>query len=558
MHMIRFRAVLVVAQAVLLFSISPGLYAQPSNLREHPDGVSRDLVDAPSGIDEVWMREGLRRAELLRDRNMLCDQIPGFVMNDAPVDAIERVDLTRSASGGIDWPISPYLMETLSVRIRAVIAADDDGGRRTPVTPEQIRLWVDRANMTLASSAIHLEFDPSAGSDDWIELNSTLINTMTGNSNPQWEEQRTLANKIAASTPDRMLVIFRWGTGTNPTGAGFSWTDNDFIVMPGFFPTQVCGEQNIGLLAHEVGHYLGLPHTFSWIASTINQVESFFVINNHNPQVFEGDGRDETHPDPFVSQFGPQCVFDSLELDGVSLTLPRENAMSYYHPVSGFVSSQTSTMRQTLMLRTGQRLSGENNAIDAVEAEGLLVSVTGGGLSTQDMRGFLGRWSDDSQLLWLNGGVGDTLATCIEAPAEGRYRVYGSFTAAPRFGIVEHRINEQVGDALDLYAGIVLNTGQVYLGEFLLEQGENEMVVEIVGTNPLVNSPMYGYGADYFVLERVCRADINGDRKLNFLDVSAFLVAFGQQESGADFVGDGSLNFLDVSAFLQEFGVGCP
>jgi hypothetical protein len=557
MQMNSFRVGIAVGQAVLCMCISPHLHAE--SMSPGKQLVSGELAHTSPGIDEEWMREGLRRAELLRDRNLLCDQIPEFVMNALPVDATAGMDQARSSSGGVvDWPVSPDVLETLSVRVRAVIASDDDGGRRTPVTPEQIRLWVDQANMILAGSAIRLEFDPSVGSDDWIELKSTLLNTMTGNSNPQWEEQRTLANTIAASTPDRMMVLFRWGTGVNPTGGGFSWTDNDFIVMPGFFPTQVCGEQNIGLLAHEVGHYLGLPHTFSWIASTINQVESFFVINNHNTQVFEGDGRDETEPDPFVSQFGPQCVFDSLELDGVSLVLPRENAMSYYHPVSGFVSSQTSTMRQTLMLRTGMSLSGEDNTIDAVEAEGLSATVTGGGLSTQDMRGFLGRWSDDLQLLWLDGEVGDTLTTSIEAPAAGRYRVYGSFTAAPRFGIVEHRFNSQTGDALDLYAGIVLNTGQVYLGEYALEQGENELVVEVVGINPRVSIPNYGYGADYFVLESVCRADFNGDGELNFLDVSAFLMAFGQQDLGADFSGDGSFNFLDVSAFLQDFGAGCP
>jgi hypothetical protein len=45
---------------------------------------------------------------------------------------------------------------------------------------------------------------------------------------------------------------------------------------------------------------------------------------------------------------------------------------------------------------------------------------------------------------------------------------------------------------------------------------------------------------------------------LNFLDVSAFLIAFSAQDFSADFEADGSLNFLDVSAFLVSYGVGCP
>jgi len=55
-----------------------------------------------------------------------------------------------------------------------------------------------------------------------------------------------------------------------------------------------------------------------------------------------------------------------------------------------------------------------------------------------------------------------------------------------------------------------------------------------------------------------CPADITGDGMLNFLDVSAFLQAFGNQDNVADFTGEGDFNFLDVSAFLQAYGQGCP
>tara|TARA_R110000868_G_scaffold119469_1_gene316531 strand:- start:237581 stop:237985 length:405 start_codon:yes stop_codon:yes gene_type:complete len=55
-----------------------------------------------------------------------------------------------------------------------------------------------------------------------------------------------------------------------------------------------------------------------------------------------------------------------------------------------------------------------------------------------------------------------------------------------------------------------------------------------------------------------CPADLTGDGSLNFLDVSAFLAAFGNMDPVADFSQDGSFNFLDVSAFLQAYGMGCP
>jgi len=55
-----------------------------------------------------------------------------------------------------------------------------------------------------------------------------------------------------------------------------------------------------------------------------------------------------------------------------------------------------------------------------------------------------------------------------------------------------------------------------------------------------------------------CAADLTGEGDLNFLDVSAFLSAFGNQDPIADFTGEGDFNFLDVSAFLAAFGAGCP
>ncbi len=55
-----------------------------------------------------------------------------------------------------------------------------------------------------------------------------------------------------------------------------------------------------------------------------------------------------------------------------------------------------------------------------------------------------------------------------------------------------------------------------------------------------------------------CPADFTGEGDLNFLDVSAFLSAFGNMDPAADFTGEGQFNFLDVSAFLSAFGEGCP
>jgi len=88
------------------------------------------------------------------------------------------------------------------------------------------------------------------------------------------------------------------------------------------------------------------------------------------------------------------------------------------------------------------------------------------------------------------------------------------------------------------------NTGQLLYDQWLATgMGEPYEMLSI--TLPLESSNQ-------------CPADLTGDSSLNFLDVSAFLSAFGSGDPIADFEPDGSFNFLDVSAFLAAFGSGCP
>ncbi len=115
----------------------------------------------------------------------------------------------------------------------------------------------------------------------------------------------------------------------------------------------------------------------------------------------------------------------------------------------------------------------------------------------------------------------------------------------------------------------VLRVGSVYL--FDLQTGEQLAKllpsdttrnryfgdsVSLDGSDLIVGS--FGAVYIYNIQSLVCPADLTGEGDLNFLDVSAFLTAFGNQDSIADFEEDGSFNFLDVSAYLASFGKGCP
>ena len=66
----------------------------------------------------------------------------------------------------------------------------------------------------------------------------------------------------------------------------------------------------------------------------------------------------------------------------------------------------------------------------------------------------------------------------------------------------------------------------------------------------------YNTGTE-FVVGQGCLSDLSFDGSLNFLDVAAFLVLFGELDADADLNDDGQWNFIDISLFLQDLSGGC-
>ncbi len=407
------------------------------------------------------------------------------------------------------WPFPVDNVSTLSMRVHAIFLSDDDGGRATNITPEQVAIWVDTANKIYAKAKIQLEFDEGPDSEDLENLNNTSLNSMIGNSDPNWGEQSSEAANISHDYPNKLVVFFRWGSGQSPTGGGFSWTNLNFIVMPGFDDTWICGEKNKTLFAHEVGHYLGLPHTFAELFAVFSEAETYLDNHNQNILAFDGDGRSGTSPDPYVSGYDESVQCDttvtSVTLNGIEIEIPRKNVMSYYYNTSEVINSQIGTIRQGMLVRLNQSYGLEKYYEEAgltfLEAESRETSVTDGEVSNQALYGFLGKWSNNFHLLWVDGSVGATMTLDIEAPEDSEYDVYASFTAAPNFGIYNHEINDQSVEPIDFYAGIVMPTGLLYLGSFQLDQGANEWKVISEGSNE-INPDSYGYGLDYILLEK--------------------------------------------------------
>lgn len=384
----------------------------------------------------------------------------------------------------------------LTVRVQAIQVSDDDGGRAANVTPDQVAQWVEFANRAFADARIRFEFHLDGS--DWSVLKSTLLNNMTGTSDPAWVQEKAFGNEIAARHPGKLVLFCRHGPGPNPTGGGFSWWDYNFVAMPGFADASHCGHPHIDAFAHEAGHYLGLPHTFSGDPfKTIDEAETFFQDRGDDPAAFDGDGFTDTPPDPAVRTLECQRVAQ-ITLDGVLFVLPRDNLMSYYDERRALSPQQIARARWILEKRiAGQgALPGNLGATRPVEVEGLRVAEHSAGYTeVQPMAGFgRGSWSGEAQVFWA-AKPGDSLTFLLPVEAEGRYRIGLYATLAPDYGRVQVWLDDsRIGQPLDAYAPVVLPSGRVSLGTQWLSAGMHSLGFEMVSKNPA--STGYKFGID--------------------------------------------------------------
>jgi hypothetical protein len=133
----------------------------------------------------------------------------------------------------------------------------------------------------------------------------------------------------------------------------------------------------------------------------------------------------------------------------------------------------------------------------AIEGESLNVVQNSGGKVEPQTGGF--GWSDEQQLWWIDGDVGDELVLEFDAEKSGRQMVSAVLTKAPDYAIVRLSVNGTPGRTLDRYATSVGHS-PVDLGEFDLNQGANNLTVEILGSNPKA-IPRRMFGIDYLKVE---------------------------------------------------------
>lgn len=178
-----------------------------------------------------------------------------------------------------------FYSDAYDVEISPVRVANDNGTNGVSLTSCQLNRWLNVANDTYRGAGIRFVWDGT-----FKTLNSSAMNAYACSGDPEW--LKDYADQLATSTygaPDKLVIYFR----NNGGGGGCGSPSREYMVMPDFDGTSTtyylrdgsttstidCPDtpptsDNIKLFAHEVGHYLGLGHTY-WDGAVLGLPSSY-------------------------------------------------------------------------------------------------------------------------------------------------------------------------------------------------------------------------------------------------------------------------------------------
>ena len=299
-----------------------------------------------------------------------------------------------------------------TIRIHAIPLTDASGTRACTVTASAFAEAIETVNEIFEPAAVRFAFDPAK---DWHPRRSTSLNSLHNGGANWWVE----ANQVAAGNRGEFTVFLRWGKDTDaPAGNWFAYPPDtgqqqppraklphsniDFIAITN--QASKFGSRAAFVLAHEIGHYLGLFHTHpTWGAPDSALVES--LVKESGANGLNGDLLSDTAPDPGTTYYKEKVSTDlcggpaSFKIGGVTFKPDRHNVMGYYHSCQPPV---TMTPQQVQVIRTTIQHSSRRHLIAAsagIRYAGVFRAGTGAHAlwAGDDWAGFEQKWKELSQ-----------------------------------------------------------------------------------------------------------------------------------------------------------------